>query len=331
LRDRLEARDLFWRDSLRFRSFEDDLLADRHWQEKDRLLAQTGRPLLMQPIQEHLADLEQQLADRLAVVNRRSATGETPHVHITRRGPQVHWTLEYPTSQEPVHHPVLEQLRQVDISRVLHFVHGPCHFLEAFEHLRGRYVKQPVDLHILVACLLAWGTHTGLSPMGESSDLGYPALLATSETYLRLETLRAANDQISNALMALPIFRYDDLDGSLYASSDGQKFETRLSTINARHSPKYFGLKKGVVAYTLVANHVPVNAQIIRANEHESHDVIDILFNNTTDIQPDIPSTNPHGTNEVNFALLHMFGYQFASLWCAIILPGRKEACSVMR
>ena len=145
LRDRLEAGDLFCRDSLRFRSFEDDLLDDQQWQEKDRLLAETGRPILMQPIQEHLADLEQQLEDRLAVVNRRIATGENTHVQITRRGPQVHWTLEYPTSQEPVNHPFFEQLRQVEISSVLHFVHGQCHFLEAFEHLLGRYVKQPVD------------------------------------------------------------------------------------------------------------------------------------------------------------------------------------------
>src|SRR6266480_3860465 len=38
----------------------------------------------------------------------------------------------------------------------------------------------------------------------------------------------------------------------------------------------------------------------------------DILFNNTTDIQPVIHSTDTHGTNEVNFAILHLFGYQFA-------------------
>lgn len=31
-----------------------------------------------------------------------------------------------------------------------------------------------------------------------------------------------------------------------------------------------------------------------------------------TDIVPDIHSTDTHGTNEVNFALLHLFGYQFA-------------------
>ncbi|MGD9186675.1 MAG: Tn3 family transposase [Desulfobacteraceae bacterium] len=50
-----------------------------------------------------------------------------------------------------------------------------------------------------------------------------------------------------------------------------------MNTFNARHSPKYFGLKKGVVSYTMVANHVPVNAKIIGANEHESHFVFDII------------------------------------------------------
>ena len=59
----------------------------------------------------------------------------------------------------------------------------------------------------------------------------------------------------------LPIFRHYDIDGVLHSSSDGQRFETRTPTINARYSPKYFGLKKGVVAYTLVANHVPINAR----------------------------------------------------------------------
>ena len=47
-------------------------------------------------------------------------------------------------------------------------------------------------------------------------------------------------------------------------------------------------------------------------NDHESHYVFDLLFNNTTDIQPEVHSTDTHGTNEVNFALLHLFGYQFA-------------------
>lgn len=104
----------------------------------------------------------------------------------------------------------------------------------------------------------------------------------------------------------------------VHSSNDGQKFETALPTFQSRYSPKYFGLGKGVVAYTLVANHVPVNAEIIGAHEHESQFVFDLLFNNTTDIQPQVHSTDTHGTNQVIFALLEIFGYQFAPRYRAI-------------
>ncbi len=103
---------------------------------------------------------------------------------------------------------------------------------------------------------------------------------------LRPETLKAANDCISNAIAALTMFRHYDIAGVVHSSSDGQKFETAPPTFNARYSPKYFGLKKGMVAYTLVANHVPVNAEMIGAHDHESQFVFDLLFNNTTDIHP---------------------------------------------
>lgn len=108
------------------------------------------------------------------------------------------------------------------------------------------------------------------------------------------------------------VFRHFDIDEAVHSSSDGQKFEAAIPTINARHSSKYFGLQMSVVAYTLLANHVPLNARIIGANEHESHFVFDILFNNATDILPAVHSTDTHGTNQVNFALLHLFGYRFA-------------------
>ena len=77
--------------------------------------------------------------------------------------------------------------------------------------------------------------------------------------------------------------RHYDIDEVVHSSSDGQKFETQIHTIRSRHSPKYFGLKKGIVNYTHVANHVPLNARVNGANEHESHYVFDLLHNNTTD------------------------------------------------
>jgi TnpA family transposase len=312
LRNGLEAGDIFCRDSVRFRSFEDDLLDDQQWQEKETLMAAASLPLLTQPIQEHLAALEQQLEDRLTVVNQRITAGDNTHVQITKRTPKVRWTLQYPRSPDPANHPLFDTLTQVDISRVLHFVQQHCGFMDAFAHVLGRYVKQEIDDRALTACLIAWGTNMGVGKMADISDLGYHTLVATSASFLRLETLRHANDRVSNALAALPIFHQYDLGGALHSSSDGQKFETCLHTINARYSPKYFGLHKGVVAYTRVANHIPINATVIGANEHESHYVLDLLLNNTTEIRPEVHSTDTHGTNEVNFGLLHLFGYQFA-------------------
>jgi len=111
----------------------------------------------------------------------------------------------------------------------------------------------------------------------------------------------------------LPIFKYYDIDEEvIHGSIDGQKLDTQIETINARHSPKYFALGKGISSITLVANNIPVNAKIIGTHEHESRFVFDLLYNNTSDVDPHILSTDTHGTNQINHALLHIFGYQFA-------------------
>jgi TnpA family transposase len=308
----LEAGDFFCRDSVLFRSFEDDLIDNQQWQHKEQLIADTRLTILKQPIREHLKSLQQMLEARITEVNQRITSGENEHFKIKKRGKHGHWTLSYPRGSEPVNHPFFDRLRQVDIGDVLHFVNQECRFIEAFEHILGRYAKQEADDRIIIACLVAWGTNMGLGKMGEISDIGYQTLSATSDNFIRLETLFEVNDRVSNAIAKLPIFRHYDIGETVHSSSDGQKFETQIHTINARYSPKYFGLKKGIVSYTLVANHIPINARIIGANEHESHYVFDLLFNNTTEIQPEVHSTDTHGTNEVNFAILHLFGYQFA-------------------
>ena len=67
--------------------------------------------------------------------------------------------------------------------------------------------------------------------MGDSADVGSQALATTSEHFMRLETLREANDLVSNATAERPIFRHDDSGGVLHASSEGQQFETRINPI----------------------------------------------------------------------------------------------------
>ncbi|MFV9507767.1 MAG: Tn3 family transposase [Oscillochloridaceae bacterium umkhey_bin13] len=308
----LEAGTIVCRASVQFRSFADDLLSDEQWREKERILAAINLPGLRQPIREQLAALEEQLEACIQEVNARIANGENTDVRVTRRGEHRRWTLSYPPGSEPVNDPLFDSVPQVDLRQVLAFAQAGCEVLSAFSHVLSRYQKQRPEPAVLYACLMAWGTNMGLGRMGEISDLPTHVLMRASENYLRPETLRAANDLVCNAIAALPIARHYDLNGLVHSSSDGQKFETALPTFNARHSRKYFGLRKGIVANTLVAGYIPVNAQVIGAHDHESHYILDLLLNNTTSVQPAIHSTDTYGTNEVNFALLHVFGYQFA-------------------
>ena len=323
LRHGLEAGDVFCRDSVRFRSMKDDLIDDRQWQDKDRLIVEAGLDILQQPIEKHLKGLEEQLETRIAEVNRRIAAGENKHFKIKPRAPRARWTLEYQARERGGESLLLRSAPQADIGNVLHLAQRECRFMDAFTHVLGRHARQSPDVpSSSPACLpgaLTWASHEWARYPISATTAWSPC--PTTSCALR----RCGRRTIGSATQSRssPIFRHYDIGDVVHSSSDGQKFETSVRTFNARHSPKYWGLKKGIVPFSAVANNVPINAYNIGADEHESHFVFDILFNNTTDIEPEIHSTDTHGTNEVNFALLHVFGYQFA--------PRYKDLCDKIR
>jgi TnpA family transposase len=149
--------------------------------------------------------------------------------------------------------------------------------------------------------------------MAETCDIPYHVLEETDRQHIRLATLKDACDRISNFIADLPIFPLYSFDPEiLYGSVDGQKFASAEPTIKSRYSRKYFGKGKGVVASTLLANHVPLETELIGANEHESHYVFDICYHNTSDIVPTAITGDMHSVNKANFAVLHWFGLKFA-------------------
>jgi TnpA family transposase len=312
LSNALEAGDVFVKDSLEFRRFEDDLISDIRWQDKDAVLREIGSPILLTPIKDTLVALYNELETKFETVNHRINNNLNEHIKVSGKAGGRRWSLMYPSAEEPVNNPFYGQLPGVGIADLLWFVAGGTGFLGEFVHVLDRYVKNDPDPREILACLVAMGTNMGLWKMAEVSGLGHASLLTTARNYLRLETLHAANDVISNEIAKLPVFNLYNIQDTLHSSSDGQRMETQINTVNARFSPKYFGLQKGVSAYTLVANHVPINAKIIGTHEHESHYVLDLLYNNTSDIKPDRHSTDTHGTNQVNFFCLYTFGYHYA-------------------
>ncbi len=188
-----------------------------------------------------------------------------------------------------------------------------CRFLAALKPLQPRYAKQVADEDSLTAVIVAQAMNHGNLLMSRTSDIPYHVLEATYQQYLRLQTLQAANDRISNAIAGLPIFAHYSFDlETLYGAVDGQKFGVERLTVKARHSRKYFGRGKGVVAYTLLCNHVPLNGYLIGAHEYEAHHVFDVWYRNTSEIVPDAISGDMHSVNKANFAILHWFGPRYA-------------------
>jgi TnpA family transposase len=52
---------------------------------------------------------------------------------------------------------------------------------------------------------------------------------------------------------------------------------------------------------------VPLQVELISANEHESYFLFDVWYNNTSVISPDIVTGDMHSINRANFAIMHWF------------------------
>lgn len=311
LKNGLESGDIYSRESLSFKSLEDDLISKSRWEsERENLLKKAGLHSFLN-VDTLLAELEMQHETKLKQVNKRINRGQNKYIQVEKKTGK--WNLPYPTEEPEIENSVYREFGQIDVADLLHLVNQECRFTNAFTPLVGSTRKTARFIQAIFADITAFATNMGVGKMANISDFSEAVLRGAASSFIRLETLKEANDTIVNAASKLPVFKYYNTEEDhIHSSSDGQKFGTRIETFNSRHSSKYFGLGKGVTSYTMVANHIPVNAKIIGAHEHESHYVFDLLFNNSSEIEPQIHSTDTHGTNEINFALLYFFGYQFA-------------------
>ncbi len=313
IKEQLESGETFVDDSMSYKNFSKYLIDDKRWLHKEKLLRTLGCEHLLIPVDEILDKHENDLESLFKIINDRISSGENNGISIKNKGDEITWSLPYLKQEEQSNDPLFSDLSKINIADLLRFVNKECGFMRGFSHIKPHHSKGELDITAIIACLIANGTNLGVYKMAENCNLDYDRMQTQLKNYIRLETLHEANDYISNAIADLPIFKHWDIhEERVHASVDGQKFGTRLHTFMARYSSKYFGIGKGVVAYTLSANHVPVNAKIISAHQHESHFLFDILRNNSSGIDPDWISGDGHSINQINFLLLDMIGKQFA-------------------
>lgn len=309
IRKRLESGELYLDDSLQHRHLSDELVSV---EEKADILAQMDIPFLRKPIRRQLDELTRELHRQWITFNRELRQGKLPHLAFDNDTQKLSWRKQELSGPSGHVTDFWSQLPFCELADVFRFVNQQCGFLSALTPLQPLYVKKQADADSLMAVIMAQAMNHGNLTMSRTSDIPYSALNDAYEQYLRLSSLKAACDCISEGIKTLPVFPYYSLElGELYAAVDGQKFSVKRPTIKARASKKYFGLGKGVVAYTLLCNHIPLNGYLIDAHEYEGHHVFDIWYRNTSDIMPTVITGDMHSINRANFAILQWFGLRF--------------------
>jgi len=130
LRQNLESGDICIRDSTKFRSFEDDLIDNEHWKNKEQLFKELNLPILSRPIEETLAELKKELETLLMDVNKRIQEGKNQDIKITGSGENISWSLPYKKSEDTTNNLLFERLPQIEIRDLMSFViKGYCLFL----------------------------------------------------------------------------------------------------------------------------------------------------------------------------------------------------------
>ena len=309
IRKRCKSGEIYLDDSVQYRSLSDELVS---LEEKASALSQMDIPWLRQPIESQLKALAEELHRLWLMFDKDLRQGKLKTLEYDKQSQTLIWRRPRATSDEAQQDAFYDKLSFCDIADVFRFVNEQCNFLAALKPLQPRYAKQVADTDSLMAVIMAQAMNHGNLTMAQTSDIPYHVLETTYQQYLRLATLQAANNVISNAVADLAIFPHFGFGlEALYGSVDGQKFGVDRPTIKARYSSKYFGRGKGVVAYTLLCNHVPLQGWLIGAHEYEGHHVFDIWYHNTTDIVPTVITGDMHSINKANFAILHWFGSRF--------------------
>jgi len=115
-----------------------------------------------------------------------------------------------------------EQLLFCDVTDVFRFVNEQCRFLPSTKPLQPRYTKKEADADSLMAVIVAQAMIHGNHVMARTSDIPFHVLETTYEQYLCLASLVTANDCITDAIEALPVFPLYSFDPeTLYGAIDG--------------------------------------------------------------------------------------------------------------
>lgn len=309
----LDKGQLCCNDSVSFCDIEHDLIDDCIVDDVERIALEFGYPVIPRFCDEHLDELLDSLDKAWDTTTKRIQLGQNAGFKLKeKQDGEQDWSLRY-DSKEALDDAFFKKLPQIDLLDIIMFIGNLATVWDAFTHMKQRYnKKKKADPLLINACLLAEAFGIGTQKIADMSDLNYDILRSTQRDFIRIETLCAANDRVCNLIHTLAIFKlWNLIDDTTLADADGQKMATHESTIQSRYSKKFLGKSSGISIYTLVANHVAVNAKNVGLNEYEGHALYDMIYGNKTDIDIGMVTGDNHSINQLNFVLLESINVEY--------------------
>jgi TnpA family transposase len=293
----------------------DDYLIDRvRWQrDKQHLIERAGLEGLVDP-RKVLKELDEALSQQYLLTNQNITEGKNPHIKFSKNGG---FTLATPKQEESDAEPLQQffpDRRFVPLVEILATVNRFSHYVDELQHPQQRYHHGKPSEATIYAGMIGIGCTIGLRRMMRiSRGVTEAELEHTVNWHFSLDGLQAANDRVLRLMdrLELPNLARRSPD-QLHTSSDGQKFEVRVDSLNANYSFKYFGKDQGVAAYTFRDERDLLwYSTVFSSAERESAYVIDGLMHNEV-VKSDIHSTDAFGFSELVFAVSHLLGFSYA-------------------
>jgi TnpA family transposase len=204
--------------------------------------------------------------------------------------------------------------KYISMLEMLATVDHATNFLDEFEHWQVKFQRAKPAKKFFLAGIIGFGCDIGHRKLAQiSRQIDEGELDNVVNWYFSLQNIQNANERILRfmAQMNLPNIYRQDSD-VLHTSSDGQKVEVAVDSLNANYSFKYLGKDKGVSVLTFVdMRDFMWHSTVISSAEREAAYVIDGLMHNDV-IKSDIHSTDTHGFSEVIFAATHLLHFGFA-------------------
>ncbi|CAN5413084.1 hypothetical protein BH20ACI1_BH20ACI1_17560 [soil metagenome] len=238
--------------SNKYRSLDDYLITSSDWEtNRENLLEKAD----LQKISESVAVISQ-LSEQVDHSFRRTNENEKTNQYLQIKE-QNSWTIATPKEDSEFAAPLRNYFptRQVvALSEVLSTVNRAADFLGEFTHLQPVANRKKPSNFVFYAGITALGCDRGVPKITYTSkQLGETELQNIVNWFFTLENLRAANIRLIDFLQAMELPNiYRRNSDQLHTSSDGQKYEVPVPSLNANYSFKYFGQNKGVSVYSFI-------------------------------------------------------------------------------